>query len=235
MRRGKSSKGVARSNPCAYAASSSVCFKFAEVDPGPSPPSKSGRDQSATTFAGSKSYFDPSPLHAGQAPYGELKLNERGSSCGTEMPHSLHASFSENTCSVPSTTDTLTKPCASLSAVARDCASRPAMPGLTSRRSTTTSIVWFLRRSSGGGSSSGHSLPSMRARVNPARASFSSSCRYSPLRPRTTGARIIRRSPGRASSPLKTDCTICSADCRVMARPQFGQCGVPIELNTTRR
>ena len=95
MRRGKSSNGVARSNPCACAASSSVCRKFAEVAPGPSPPSNKGRDQSATTFAGSKSYFDPNPLHAGQAPYGELKLDDLGSSCGTEMPHSLHAPFSE--------------------------------------------------------------------------------------------------------------------------------------------
>ncbi len=31
-------------------------------------PSKSGRVQSVITLAGSKSYFEPRPLHAGQAP-----------------------------------------------------------------------------------------------------------------------------------------------------------------------
>ena len=90
---------------------------------------------------GSKSYFEPRPLHAGQAPYGELKLNERGSSCGTEMPQSGQASFSEKTCSLPPTIATVTSPFASFSAVAMDCSRRAAMPGFTSRRSTTTSIV----------------------------------------------------------------------------------------------
>src|SRR3974390_1146887 len=99
------------------------------------------------TFAGSKSYFDPNPLHAGQAPYGELKLNERGSSCGTDSPQSGQASFSENTCSLPPTTATVTSPCASFSAVAIDCSSREATPCFTSNRSTTISIVWFFRLS----------------------------------------------------------------------------------------
>ena len=37
-----------------------------------------------------------------------------------------HASFSENTCSAPPTTATVTSPCASFSAVAMDCSSRAA-------------------------------------------------------------------------------------------------------------
>src|SRR6266403_4951796 len=138
---GNFSNGRSRSNPCAYAASSSVRFKIAEADPGPSPPSKSGRVQSVTTFAGSKSYFEPRPLHAGQAPYGELKLHERGSSCGTLRPQSGHASFSENVNSFPPTTATVTNPEASFKAVAMDCSSRDAIPCLTSKRSTTTSMV----------------------------------------------------------------------------------------------
>ena len=69
-------------------------------------------------------------MHAGHAPYGELKLNERGSSCGTEMPHSLQASFSEKTCSVPSTTETVTKPCASLSAACQRLREPPGDAGL---------------------------------------------------------------------------------------------------------
>src|SRR6185437_4290366 len=79
------SNGVPRSKPNAVAAMRSVRCKNVEPDPGPSAPSNSGLLQSTMTFAGSKSYFDPSPWHSGQAPYGELKLNERGSSCGTEI------------------------------------------------------------------------------------------------------------------------------------------------------
>src|SRR6266403_3211548 len=138
---GTFSNGKSRSNPCAYAANSSVRFRMAEEEPGPRPPSKSGRVQSVTTFAGSKSYFEPSPLQAGQAPYGELKLKERGSNCGTLMPQSGHANFSENVKSFPPTTATVTNPEASFNAVAMDCSSREAIPCLTSKRSTTTSMV----------------------------------------------------------------------------------------------
>src|SRR5437667_11072812 len=101
---------------------------MAEPEPGPRPPSKSGRVQSAMILEGSKSYLEPRPLHAGHAPYGELKLKERGSSCGTEIPQSEHASFSENVCSLPPTMATVTRPLANLSAVATDCARRAAMP-----------------------------------------------------------------------------------------------------------
>src|SRR5215469_3394466 len=133
MREGNFSNGFSRSKPCAYAPSSRVRFRIAEPEPGPRPPSKSGRDQSLIIFDGSKSYFDPSPLHAGHAPYGELKLKERGSSIGTEIPQSGHASFSENVCSLPPTTATVTSPLASFSAVAMDCSSREAIPCFTSK------------------------------------------------------------------------------------------------------
>src|SRR5260370_35984139 len=120
MRAGNFSNGVSRSKPCAYAPSSSVRLRIAEPEPGPRPPSKSGRVQSVMIFDGSKSYFEPSPLHAGHAPYGELKLKERGSSCGTEMPQSGQASFSEKGCSLPPTIATWTRPLPSLRAVAID-------------------------------------------------------------------------------------------------------------------
>ena len=70
----------------------------------------------------------------------------------------------------------------------------------------------------------------MRARTKPSRASFSSSWRYSPFRPRTMGARIMMRSPVLASSPCRMARTIWSVDWREIGLPQFGQCGVPIEL-----
>src|ERR1700688_606857 len=141
MRGGNFSNGVASENPWAYAASSMVRFNDAEAEPGPRPPSNNGRDQSVIILAGSKSYFEPRPLQAGHAPYGELKLNERGSSCGTEMPQSGQASFSEKTCSLPPTTTTVTRPDASFNAVAMDCSRRAAMPGFTNKRSITISMV----------------------------------------------------------------------------------------------
>src|SRR5262250_1186794 len=110
MRAGNFSNGVSKSNPCAYAPSSKVRFRITDPEPGPSPPSKSGRDQSLMIFDGSKSYFEPSPLHAGHAPYGELKLNDRGSSTGTEIPQSGQASFSEKVWSWPPTTEIVTRP-----------------------------------------------------------------------------------------------------------------------------
>src|SRR6266571_8996090 len=130
MRSGYFSNGVSKSKPCAYAPSSKVRLRIAEPEPGPRPPSKSGRVQSVMILDGSKSYLEPRPLHAGHAPYGELKLNERGSSTGTEIPQSGHASFSENVCSLPLTMATVTSPLANLSAVAIDCSSRAAIPGL---------------------------------------------------------------------------------------------------------
>src|SRR5215472_9118162 len=78
--REKFSNGVPRSNPYAAAAIWSVRCRDEVEEPGPNPPSKRGLVQSTITFAGSNSYFDPRPWHSGQAPYGELKLNERGSS-----------------------------------------------------------------------------------------------------------------------------------------------------------
>ena len=50
---------------------------------------------SAITLAGSKAHLLPSPWHSSQAPYGLLNENERGSSCGMLVPHSVHASFCE--------------------------------------------------------------------------------------------------------------------------------------------
>src|SRR5580693_6515846 len=105
-----------------------VRCKYVEPEPGPRPPSNSGLVQSTITLEGSKSYFEPSPWHSGQAPYGELKLKERGSSCGTEIPQSGQASFSEQKCSLTPTTATVTRPPASFSAVAIDCSRRAAMP-----------------------------------------------------------------------------------------------------------
>src|SRR5260221_14576774 len=70
-----------------------VRLRSAELEPGPRPPSKSGRVQSTMTRAGSKSYLEPRPLQAGHAPEGGLKMEERGSSWGTGKAQSGEGRF----------------------------------------------------------------------------------------------------------------------------------------------
>src|SRR5215831_6717736 len=103
-------------------------MKFCDADPGPSAPSSNGFDQSLITFAGSKSYLLPSPWHSGHAPYVLLNENDRGSSCGTLIPQSGHASFSEYRVSSPFTTATCTSPSASFIASPIDISSRCSIP-----------------------------------------------------------------------------------------------------------
>src|SRR6266581_3534952 len=77
MRGGNFSNGVSRSKPCAYAPSSSVRLRIAEPEPAPRPPSKSGRLQSLMILEGSKSNFEPRPLHAGHARNGDAAIGAR--------------------------------------------------------------------------------------------------------------------------------------------------------------
>src|SRR5260370_23772764 len=93
MRAGNFSNGVSRSKPWAYAPSSSVRLRIAEPEPGPRPPSKSGRVQSVMILEGSKSYLEPRPLQAGHAAYGGFELKERGAGCGAEEPPTGQGKF----------------------------------------------------------------------------------------------------------------------------------------------
>src|SRR5579884_1909137 len=99
------------------AASVKAEIMYDELDPGPSPPSSRGFEGSAITFTGSKAHVFPTPRQDSHAPYGLLKENERGSSCGMLVPSFGHASFSEYNRSGPSTTATTTSPPAHFSAV----------------------------------------------------------------------------------------------------------------------
>ena len=90
---GNFSKGVSKVETVRRRRQLQRCVaSFADAEPGPSPPSSNGFDQSTITLPGSKSYLLPSPLHSLHAPYIELNENDRGSSCGTLMPHSGQAS-----------------------------------------------------------------------------------------------------------------------------------------------
>ncbi len=117
---------------------------------------------SGTTSSGSTSMRVPSPLQTGQAPNGELKENERGSSSSVSMVCSLgHAIFSLNFSSRAgsfagrSTKSKTTRPPARFSAVSTESVRRRFELALTASRSTTTSMVCFFCLSSLGGSSSG--------------------------------------------------------------------------------
>ena len=59
---------------------------MAPLDHGRIAPSPIDSDGSGTTRSGSISICEPRPVQRGQAPCGELKENERGSSSGIEMP-----------------------------------------------------------------------------------------------------------------------------------------------------
>src|SRR5215831_13197904 len=92
---GKSSNGVESLILKRCEASLSQWCMCAELAPGPSPPSSNGFEKSTTTLPGSKVHRLPRPEQVSHAPYGLLKENERGSSWGTLVPHSVQASFCE--------------------------------------------------------------------------------------------------------------------------------------------
>ena len=100
----------------------------------------------------------PSPPQAGQAPNGLLNENSRGSISGMVKPDTGQANFSENTrrsafslrpgrwpwrrVAAVSASSTTARPSASLRHCSSESASRVAMSGRTTRRSTTTSMSW---------------------------------------------------------------------------------------------
>ena len=108
-----------------------------------------------------------------------------------------------------STLSTSTMPSARATAVSIESVSRLRRSGRITSRSTTTemSCLYFLSRTIS--SSSRRSSPSTFTRVKPSARSVSSSLPYSPLRPRTIGARTMNLVP---SGSVMTWSMICSAD-----------------------
>ena len=157
---------------------------------------------SGTTSSGSISIWEPSPVQRGQAPWGELKEKMRGSSSGIEMPQCRQANRSEKVwiSGSPSlgTVSISRIPSASATAVSTESARRLRVSGFITRRSTTTamSCLNFLSRTIS--SSSRRIWPSTFTRVKPSDRSSSSCLPYSPLRPRTIGARTMKRVPSSA-------------------------------------
>ena len=137
----------------------------------------------------------PRPWQSGQAPKGELKENCRGSSSGSERPHTGQAKRSENSrrsrCRSVVPCD-LDQPSAILSAVSIESVSRPRSSARTTSRSTTTAMSWFCRRFSVGHRAE---VVGLRRPRGPARSRASA-------RPRTArGTRPFAPAPsGRATS-----------------------------------
>ena len=122
----------------------------------------------------------PSPPQAGQAPNGLLNENSRGSTSEMVKPDTGQANFSEKimplgvlvaaACwpwrgsTVVSASSTTAMPSASLRHCSSESASRVAMSGRTTRRSTTTSMSWVNFLSSGLTSPISWNLPSILTR-----------------------------------------------------------------------
>ncbi len=203
------------------------------MDQGRIAPSPTDSEGSGTISSGSISICEPSPVQRGQAPWGELNENTRGSSSARPGPCSGQANFSEKVIVWPSSTSSMsTSPSASATAVSTESARRLRRSGRMTSRSTTTEMSCLYFLSSSIGSSSWRTSPSTFTRVNPSPRSSSSSFPYSPLRPRTTGASTMKRVP---SSSVITWSMICSADCPSIGRPQMWQCGLPIRAHSRRR
>ena len=107
----------------------------------------------------------PRPSQVGQAPYGLLNENRRGSISSIVKPDTGQANLADSSsCSPVSALSTTTRPSAWPSAVSMLSASRCSRPGASTRRSTTSSMSCFCFLLSLGTSSSSYSLPSTLTR-----------------------------------------------------------------------
>src|SRR5439155_9254308 len=147
---GRSFHGMLRSNLYARASVGSTTLRRYPLGSphGRITPSRIDRLWSPSTRSALTSRRVPSPEQSGQAPYGELNENCRGSSSGSDSPHLGQAYRSENIRErgLPVCRTTSTTPSAALSAVSIESASLPRSAARTTSRSTTTAMSWFWRR-----------------------------------------------------------------------------------------
>ncbi|OPZ58970.1 MAG: hypothetical protein BWY88_00880 [Synergistetes bacterium ADurb.Bin520] len=199
------------------------------------PPSLKERLLSGITSSGSNSRVMPSPVHAGQAPWGLLKEKSRGCSSGRLIPQSGQALRREKNSSrspPSSMRRAMRLPPEVSRAVSTLSAMRFRLSGATSTRSMTISIRCARFLSSPGASSRAWTTPSIRALTKPSRAASASILWCSPFLPRTMGARIMSRVP---SGYWSSTSRIWSTDCSRMTRPQEGQWAVPTRAYSRRR
>ena len=203
-------------------------------------PFSSDAASSGTISSGSNSHVVPSPWQSGHAPCGELKLNSRGSSSGSDTSGcSGQANFSLKTWSFQVlsawATVTITSPCDSFRAVSIESARRERISGLSTIRSTIASMLWanvFFRAGAAAGVGSSWICPSTRARTKPCLWIAPKMSLCSPFCPRTSGERIITFVP---AGYFITASTIWLGVWLAISRPHFQQWGVPARANRTRR
>ena len=177
---------------------------------------------------------DPNPSQWGQAPKGLLNEKVRGAGSSMEILQWAQANCSLNSTSSPLSGLLMNMmPPDCFSASSTESVSLFCTSGLITSRSTTSSILCFTFLSSRTSSSSSKwKVPSTRTRTNPSFKNCANRSRYSPLRPRTTGAKICIRVPSGQDSRLST---ICWTVCRSTLRPHCGQCGCPTRANNRRK
>ena len=138
----------------------------------------------------------PRPSQLGQAPKGLLKEKSLGSISSMVKPETGQANLAEKIVRSPvSASSATTSPSLSASPVSRLSARRAPRVGDTTTRSTTTSMSCLRFLSRAGAASISQVSPSILTLVKPRLSSSASSFRYSPLRPRITGASRWRRVP----------------------------------------
>ena len=167
-------------------------------------------------------------MQVGQAPYGLLKLNVRGSSSWKPVPQTVQAKLTLSKRSsqpVGVWAESTTDPSPSFRARSMLSASRGRMPSRTTSRSITASMSCALVLASVRSAVTSTTWPSIRARSSPARRIDWRASACPPLRPRTRGARTRTLRP---SCMASTPATICSGVWRWISRPHVGQWGKPV-------
>ena len=195
---------------------------------------------SGTISSWSASSRVPSPRQVGQAPYGELNENDRGSRSSMDSGWSFgQASCSENrrsrcgSSSGRSTKSRTSTPPASPSAVSTESVSRRFALGLTASRSTTTSMSCFSYFFSFGGS-----LSDDDRAVDPGPAEALRLQLAEQLGVLALAAAHHRRQhlePGALVELEDPVDDLLRASAGLISSPQIGQCGMPIRAYSSRR
>ena len=235
---GRSAKATSGSTPRALTARSVSVARESEPrrPQATTAPSRRVRRGSGTTRSGSTRVRAPMPSQAGQAPWGPLNENIRGSTGGSEIPQSMQAKRSlihiGSRLSLSLEVSTRMRPSPIFSASSTESVRRPFTPSFTAMRSTTTSRSCTFDQSSTISSPRSICSPSIRARTKPSRRRRSISSLSSPRRARAMGARMAARVP---SPRPRMRSTICWTVWASMRLPQLGQWGVPTRAKRRRR
>ncbi len=170
----------------------------------------------------------PRPLHVEHAPYGLLKENRRGVISGKEIAQALQAKrwlyrVSLATASpFSASTETIATSVPYLNATPRESARRASIPARM-----ISAVDHHLDGVRVGAGPGDVFVEVAQLAVDPraheaGRAQLEQLLRYSPLRPRTIGARTCTRL---RSGSAEHRSTICCTVCGAIGRPQRGQCG----------